>query len=476
MLEEQKLDDLMEVLDEQEKKPYETAVVGTGQFGSDGGGIEISVNGVVHDCFYANGADEITFSDNARVIREGAVASVGDIHDIGFYCGTLRIPANIEEIEPGAFSSLESVDQVVVDPENPNYKVIDDVIFTKDGKTLIYCPANKRGSYEVPEGTEKIVHMAFYYGGVNSITIPESVTEIEFLAFFESDLGEIRGVAGSYAEEYADKEGLLFVDVDEEYARRFFERIKKAYCKKRITDFELWKAQQSQLTIERLKEYQTELTANMLIMGILKYDEVPSGRELENVDMATLRKHLRSDKLLPEDFEFECAKLRRYSHWEGDMFFIDYHLLRKYLFQHFGELTNEQHIAMFEYDVQMKHIHEEMERLTQKPTQQPTPDPSQRGGEERLLPPELSSRRARRILDRAVEAQLLTSDYQRPTDAEWWKMACMADVIGEELSLSNKWVVFCSLWGNSNLRKYNTDKQGMTDYNNFRKILRSQIL
>ena len=265
---------------------------------------------------------------------------------------------------------------------------------------------------------------------------------------------------------------LKIVDVDEEYARRFFERIKKAYCKKRITDFELWIAQQSQLTIERLKEYQTELTANMLIMGILKYDEVPSGRELENVDMATLRKHLRSDKLLPEDFEFECAKLRRYSHWEGDMFFIDFQLLRKYIFQHFGELTNEQHIAMFEYDVQMKQIHEEMERLTQ----QPTPSPSQRGGEERLLPPELSSRRARRIFARAVEARLLTADYQRPSDAEWWKMACMADVIGEELSLSNKWVVFCSLWGNNNLRKYNTDKQGMTDYNNFRKILRSQIL
>ena len=37
---------------------------------------------------------------------------------------------------------------------------------------------------------------------------------------------------------------LKIVNVDEEYARRFFERIKKAYCKKRITDFELWKAQQ----------------------------------------------------------------------------------------------------------------------------------------------------------------------------------------------------------------------------------------
>ncbi len=94
----------------------------------------------------------------------------------------------------------------------------------------------------------------------------------------------------------------------------------------------------------------------------------------------------------------------------------------------------------------------------------------------RQLPPDLNSRRARRILDRAVDAQLLTADYQRPADVEWWKMACMADAIGDELSLPNKWVVFCSLWGNSNLRKYNTDKQGMTDYNNFRKILKKQIL
>ena len=35
MSEEQKLDDLMEDLDEQDKKPYETEVVGTGQYGSD---------------------------------------------------------------------------------------------------------------------------------------------------------------------------------------------------------------------------------------------------------------------------------------------------------------------------------------------------------------------------------------------------------------------------------------------------------
>ena len=153
------------------------------------------------------------------------------------------------------------------------------------------------------------------------------------------------------------------INVDE-FADRFFERLKNRYLKKTHTsDYELWKARQSKLTMERLTEYQAELTANMLIMGILKYDEAPSGREMEGVDMEKLRKKLKKGKALPEDFETECAKLRRYSHWEGDMFVIDYQLLRKYLFCMFGKLTSEQHIKMFEYDVQMKQIHEDMRKL-----------------------------------------------------------------------------------------------------------------
>ena len=150
----------------------------------------------------------------------------------------------------------------------------------------------------------------------------------------------------------------------DEFADRFLERLKNRYLKRRHTsDYELWKARQSKLTMERLTEYQAELTANMLIMGILKYDEAPSGQETENVDMEKLRKKLKKGKALPEDFETECAKLRRYSHWEGDMFVIDYELLRKYLYCIFGKLTSEQHIKMFEYDVQMKQIHEDMRKL-----------------------------------------------------------------------------------------------------------------
>ena len=152
------------------------------------------------------------------------------------------------------------------------------------------------------------------------------------------------------------------IDVDE-FAKEFFERLKKSYWKGKMTRYELWKARQSKLTIERLTEYQAELTANMLIMGILKFDEAPSGQEMDGVDMEKLKKKLKDGKVLPDGFEIECAKLRRYSHWEGDRFMIDYKLLRKYLYCFFGKLTSEQHIKMFEYDVQMKQIHEDIERL-----------------------------------------------------------------------------------------------------------------
>jgi hypothetical protein len=170
---------------------------------------------------------------------------------------------------------------------------------------------------------------------------------------------------------------LKIVDVDDEYAATFFKKLRTAYGKRRISKYELWKAQLPEVTMELLTEYQTELTADLLMMGVLKYDRQPSDGELEQVQLDKVQQNLRHGRALPEWFGAECAKLRRYSHWEGPMFMIDYEKLRKYMFQHFGELTQEQRIALFEYDVQLAMIHKDME---------PTTGPSLKGGEKSLLP------------------------------------------------------------------------------------------
>ena len=156
---------------------------------------------------------------------------------------------------------------------------------------------------------------------------------------------------------------LKIIDVEADFADRFFERMKKRSRKYSTTDYDLWKARQSKITIQRLVTYQIDLTADILSSGILEYAGRPNGEEVQNVDKDKLALKLTDKSKLTEAFIHECAKLRRYSHWEGDRFMIDYHLLRKYLFCEFGKLTCEQHIKMHEYDIQMKQIHEDIKRL-----------------------------------------------------------------------------------------------------------------
>ena len=229
-----------------------------------------------------------------------------------------------------------------------------------------------------------------------------------------------------------------------------------------------WRTQEWDESFESLKDKQTQVVAEFLTKRPLRFSRRPTKREVRSVRIELVNERMPSGFVYCDDFEEMCARFRNYNRWDGHIMKLDYDRYGKYLLQNLHKMTDEERQAFFDLDLMVELINEDIRRL------KPTPAPSQVGGEQ--CPPELSSRRARRILARAVDAQLLTADYQRPTDMEWWKMACMADVIGEELSLTNKWVVFCSLWGNSNLRKYNIDKQGMADYNNFRKILRNQIL
>ena len=164
---------------------------------------------------------------------------------------------------------------------------------------------------------------------------------------------------------------LKITNVDDDFADRLFERMKKRCRKYRVTDYDIWKLKHPEKTMAQLTHYQAQLTAEMLISGILKYDDRPNGEEMDGVDLPRLMKKLNIDTL-PEKFDEECAKLRRYSHWEGEMFIIDYHLLRKYIYRVFKLLTINQRIAMFNYDVQMKQIHKDMRDILKKQQTQET--------------------------------------------------------------------------------------------------------
>lgn len=154
--------------------------------------------------------------------------------------------------------------------------------------------------------------------------------------------------------------------VDPAYAERFIKRMMNI-CSKRIqvTDYDVWKAEHRNYTSDMLWTQQVQLTLDMLKCGVLEHDYPPSGEETQQVRLDLLQPGLESGTELTKEIIDECAKLRRYSYWEGKyMFMIDYHKLYLYLFRTcFEKLTKEQRLKLFEYDIQLQKIHEDLAEL-----------------------------------------------------------------------------------------------------------------
>ena len=208
---------------------------------------------------------------------------------------------------------------------------------------------------------------------------------------------------------------LKIKNVDPDFAGRFFEILKNRCDRQSVTDYVLWKADLPELTIDLLSEYQAEITANTLIMGALKYDRPPSEGEMQKVDLEKLQKKLIHKKDLPAWFKGECAKLRRYTHWEG-----------------------EQHIELYMYQVQMNQIHEDMKRLMA-----PEQIVEQRTG--------LNSEVAMIYWQRLMALGFVDENCKLKPETSRQQAMYIVEPFSGVLGLKNKWKDFEDFWGIKNL-------------------------
>ena len=98
---------------------------------------------------------------------------------------TFTIPDTVEEIGGGAFSGAFRLREIIVSESNPNFSVIDGVLYDKSRKKLISYPlAKKDTSYTVPRGVEIIDDNAFLEAvHLNCIVLPDTVRSIGKNAF-----------------------------------------------------------------------------------------------------------------------------------------------------------------------------------------------------------------------------------------------------------------------------------------------------
>ena len=126
---------------------------------------------------------------------------------------SVTIPASVTDIStPGisnesAFFGCSALKEIVVDAANPNYKSVNGLLLSKDGKTLIQ---GVNGDVTIPDGVARIGSGAFSgCGGLTRVSIPSSVTDI-------AELDEIYAnwYAGGPVPAFYDCSGLMEIVVD----------------------------------------------------------------------------------------------------------------------------------------------------------------------------------------------------------------------------------------------------------------------
>lgn len=97
----------------------------------------------------------------------------------------INISSTVEKIGYGVFLGCSKLKEINVNTNNKYYKEIDNVLFSYNGKELVWYPQGKEGEkYIIPDGVEVIKYTAFYYcKNLNKIEIPESITTFEYGVF-----------------------------------------------------------------------------------------------------------------------------------------------------------------------------------------------------------------------------------------------------------------------------------------------------
>lgn len=109
-------------------------------------------------------------SGDKEVIKDGVLyfpeegcsgIARGALSGLGSAVEEIEIPANITNIQPGAFVGLSDLVWIEADAANPAYVTVDGVLYTADGTVLLAFPAAWTGTFQVPESVKSFAESAF---------------------------------------------------------------------------------------------------------------------------------------------------------------------------------------------------------------------------------------------------------------------------------------------------------------------------
>lgn len=118
--------------------------------------------------------------DNAKVTKLILPADISSILPDDYYETDTWLLQNYSSITP----NCPNLSVIEVSKANKTFTTKDGVLYSKDMKSLIYCPPGKSGKLVVPEGVVSIGFMAFQEcAKLTSVSLPSTLTRINEGAF-----------------------------------------------------------------------------------------------------------------------------------------------------------------------------------------------------------------------------------------------------------------------------------------------------
>ncbi|MCM1194713.1 MAG: leucine-rich repeat domain-containing protein [Corallococcus sp.] len=150
--------------------------------------------GLVKEVAIPDGTKEIgsaSFMNNnviTSVVIPDSVESIGaKAFNSCSKLASISIGRGVKTIDTTAFSTLKVLETISVSADNPYFKVVNNVLYSKDGKKL-YLAAAKNGlvDLDILEDVTEIGDWAFaYHATLTNIRLPENVKTIGKYAFYE---------------------------------------------------------------------------------------------------------------------------------------------------------------------------------------------------------------------------------------------------------------------------------------------------
>ena len=143
---------------------------------------------IVGDILYSGDRKQIItllagIRDEKNLVIEEGIEKIGEnLFSMCKELETIHLPSTLKSITGSAFTNIETLSTITISNDNPNYKVEDNMLLSKDGTQFVYATSN-RTSLTIPEGVKIVKNNSILGGKIESVIIANQVEELESFVF-----------------------------------------------------------------------------------------------------------------------------------------------------------------------------------------------------------------------------------------------------------------------------------------------------